>query len=35
MPRKEYSDKSMDLQTAGFYPRGAMLQIKQIIEEDD
>lgn len=33
MPRKVYVDRKANLESLGFFPRGAMLQIQQIEQE--
>ena len=35
MPRKVFADKAATLEAAGFYPRGAMLQIQQIVQDSE
>lgn len=35
MPRKNYEDKHATIEEAGLFPRGAMLQIQQIEDEED
>ena len=34
MPRKIFVDREASLESVGFYPRGAMLQIQQIEDEE-